>query len=1468
MNNAQSISSEPFYKKGRVGKHHIRTRSAIFWCILILYMAFVSQKASGQGVGISEISIVPESSSILELRSSLRGFLAPRMTTFERLAIATPAQGLLVYDTTTESFWYYNTGWKAIAAGALGASNQLLGMNLAGTANEYKTLNGTTNQVNVQFPVAGSIVLSTPQDIHTGASPTFSGLTVSGLTPNTGVYTNGTNGLTSSAPTSGTLGFWNRTGTILSPVTAGDAVTTTGNIYTTGTGAITSAGLLTGSAGASIAGGPINLNNNSGFVTNINIGSSAGNVSIGNSLNSVYLPKFTTPGLVHNDATGLLSTGLLLNGDITDGTIDLTTKVTNVLPIANGGTNSGTALINGRVMVSRAGQIVEAGAMNNGQLIVGSTGIEPQIVTMGGDISIDNIGTTTIGSERVINGMLGPDAVTSNKILDGTIDNADVNAAAAIDATKIAAGTVDNSEFESLNGVISPIQTQFSNLQGELDVTQTGAGLNATGTYTANGTANYISTATSLKNADDLLDTQVKLNADNIASGVTDLTALQTEVNAIETGSGLNADGTYTSNGTANYISTATSLKVADNQLDTQLKTTTDNLLAEVTRATAAESTLTTNLTAEVTRATAAESTLTANLAAEVTRATGVESTKANITGQAFSGVISATNLSGSNTGDQDLSGLMVKANNLSDLTNATTARTNLGLGTLATQNGTFSGTSSGINTGDQTSIVGITGTIAQFNTALTDADFATGGGTATGTNTGDNAINTLYSGLVTNATHTGDATGATALTVVGINGTLLSGLGTGILKNTTGTGVPSIAVAGTDYVEPNLTITGGTKTKITYDSKGLITAGSDATTADIAPSTDRNYVTDAQQIVLGNTSGTNTGDQTNITGNAGTATALATSRSIYGNSFNGTADLNQIIASTYGGTGNGFTKFIGPETSEKTFTLPNANATLARIDAAQTFSGSQTFSGLISGSLGLTVGGGSISLNNNAAANTTNIGTGTTTGAVTIGNANNTVAINGIIPGANPLVFDGASVNSNRTTFAIADPTESRTITFPNESGTVALVNAGANWLVGGNPGPGPLVLGSNDNSVVNIQSGSGTLNLGADAFAKTINIGNVTGATAVNMNTGTGNFTLNTNQLFINKTTGDIGMGTTSPLSPLHLVFNNATNQNVTMDAYSVGGNATLIGRKARGSVGSPSAVQLGDVMMTFGAGGYGATGWSGATRAAVKFYASENWSDAAQGTYLTFETTLSGTNTRLEKLRINDDGNVGIGQTNPTAALHLKAGTTNANTAPLKFTSGALLTTAEAGVIEFDGSAFYSSPVSSNRGVSPSIHFSVNSANVAMTNGTGVQSVLAPGQDEFTVAGSTTYEFEALFVITGMGATSRTIYSLFEGSSNVASILYSALVIVNDPNVDGATQRTTIVNQTSSTAITNSLVGASTSFILKGIIRINTGGTLIPRIQFSAAPGGTIIGARNSYFKLYPIGSNTVTNVGNWQ
>lgn len=81
--------------------------------------------------------------------------------------------------------------------------------------------------------------------------------------------------------------------------------------------------------------------------------------------------------------------------------------------------------------------------------------------------------------------------------------------------------------------------------------------------------------------------------------------------------------------------------------------------------------------------------------------------------------------------------------------------------------------------------------------------------------------------------------------------------------------------------VAANGAITGATKTKVTYDAKGLVTAGADATTADISDSTNRRYVTDAQQTVIGNTSGTNTGDQTitltgDVTG-SGTGSFAAT---------------------------------------------------------------------------------------------------------------------------------------------------------------------------------------------------------------------------------------------------------------------------------------------------------------------------------------------------------------------------------------------------------------------------------------------------------------------------------------------------------------------------------------------------------------------------------------------------------------
>jgi hypothetical protein len=79
-----------------------------------------------------------------------------------------------------------------------------------------------------------------------------------------------------------------------------------------------------------------------------------------------------------------------------------------------------------------------------------------------------------------------------------------------------------------------------------------------------------------------------------------------------------------------------------------------------------------------------------------------------------------------------------------------------------------------------------------------------------------------------------------------------------------------------------------------------------------------------------------------------GSAATLTTTRNIHGGSFNGSADVTNIIASTFGGTGNGFTKFTGATTAEKTYTLPNASATIltnaAAVTAAQGGTGQTTY--------------------------------------------------------------------------------------------------------------------------------------------------------------------------------------------------------------------------------------------------------------------------------------------------------------------------------------------------------------------------------------------------------------------------------------------------------------------------------------------------------------------------------------------
>jgi trimeric autotransporter adhesin len=116
----------------------------IFSSIIIICIAQAQMTA--QNVGINATGATPHPSAMLDVSATNKGFLMPRMTTAQRTAIATPAEGLKVYDTDTKTFWYYNaTAWKEITTGANG-------WNLTGNAGTTAAnFIGTTDDKPLQF---------------------------------------------------------------------------------------------------------------------------------------------------------------------------------------------------------------------------------------------------------------------------------------------------------------------------------------------------------------------------------------------------------------------------------------------------------------------------------------------------------------------------------------------------------------------------------------------------------------------------------------------------------------------------------------------------------------------------------------------------------------------------------------------------------------------------------------------------------------------------------------------------------------------------------------------------------------------------------------------------------------------------------------------------------------------------------------------------------------------------------------------------------------------------------------------------------------------------------------------------------------------------------------------------------------------------------------------------------------------
>lgn len=210
-------------------------------------------------------------------------------------------------------------------------------------------------------------------------------------------------------------------------------------------------------------------------------------------------------------------------------------------------------------------------------------------------------------------------------------------------------------------------------------------------------------------------------------------------------------------------------------------------------------------------------------------------------------------------------------------------------------------------------------------------------------------------------------------------------------------------------------------------------------------------------------------------------------------------------------------------------------------------------------------------------------------------------------------------------------------------------------------------------------------------------------------------------------------------------------------------------------------------------------------------------------------------------------------------------------SASQAPIVLTSGTNISVPTAGAVEYDGSVFYGTVGAGARGVLTAEQFVALNANYTANDSSAAQAVFnVPGNGAVSLTANTTYFIEGMYVIApAINFNAVSLRTLFALSGTINSIRYSADTTV------GLSSGTLAVSRTQATAATAVTVtgaapgGAATNFTvyLRGIIRTNAAGTLTPQFQFSGTPGSAPIIQANSFFRIVPVGSATVTNLGAW-
>ena len=288
--------------------------------ILCLFVHAVACYSQNVGIGTS----APASSSILDLTATDKGLLVPRITTAQRLSIAAPARGLLVYDTDVSCFFFFDVAWQSLCISGANGPTGNTGPTGATGAQGAQGLQGPTGATGVTGPVGptgaegatGINGVTGPQGAQgvqgpTGATGSVGPTGAAGIigpNGNTGATgPTGAQGLTGSAGPTGPE--WNITN--LNYTTDGALTLTTNQPATFTTPQ--KAWLLTGNAGTNPAANFLGTTDNQDVIFRTNNTEKVrlltnGNVGIGitspNALLHVSAPSTTAPSLTWNSVAG------------------------------------------------------------------------------------------------------------------------------------------------------------------------------------------------------------------------------------------------------------------------------------------------------------------------------------------------------------------------------------------------------------------------------------------------------------------------------------------------------------------------------------------------------------------------------------------------------------------------------------------------------------------------------------------------------------------------------------------------------------------------------------------------------------------------------------------------------------------------------------------------------------------------------------------------------------------------------------------------------------------------------------------------------------------------------------------------------------------------------------------------------------------------------------------------------------